>query len=63
MDRIELEQADFHNEVYKGYRDLEKNHPDRIKGIDATKGIEEIFSEIRAYIDALLEKGRGRNEF
>ena len=63
MDRIELEQADFHNEVYKGYRDLEKNHPDRIKGVDATKGIEEIFSEIRAYIDALLEKGRGRNEF
>lgn len=58
MDRIEMEKSDFHDRVYRGYMILEKNNPERIKGIDATRGIEEIFSEIRAYTDALLEKDR-----
>lgn len=63
MDRIEMEKPDFHDEVYRGYMILEKNNPDRIKGIDATKDIEEIFSEIRKYVDILLEKDRKQDDF
>lgn len=62
-DRIEMEKADFHEEVYRGYKVLEKEYKERIKGIDATKSIDEIFHEIRTYTDILLKNSRKQNEF
>lgn len=55
-DRIELEKADFHYAVYEGYEALEKADADRIVGIDASRGIEEVFEEISGHVDRLLMK-------
>lgn len=55
LDRMELEKAEFHEKVAQGYRDLAALDPNRIKTIDATKGIEEIHKEIVAYVDKIFE--------
>ena len=59
MDRIELEQADFHNEVYKGYRDLEKNHPDRIKGDRCNQGYRRDIFRNQSIYRCAFGKGQG----
>ena len=46
QDRLEHEKLAFHRKVYKGYLELEKRYPDRILGIDASRGIDEIRDEI-----------------
>lgn len=53
-DRLELEQDDFHKEVYKGYMEMAKLHPDRIICIDATQSISEIEKEINQHLERLL---------
>ncbi|WP_425446835.1 dTMP kinase [Dethiothermospora halolimnae] len=53
-DRLEMESIDFHNEVYDGYIELSKKYPQRIKIIDATKDIEEVFQQVKNKIDLLL---------
>lgn len=54
QDRIELSSSDFHRRVYEGYLALEKRFPDRIKGIDASRGIEEISEEIINIVQDLI---------
>jgi len=56
LDRLESEKIDFHGRVYKGYLDLAEAEKKRIVVIDARKGIEEIFSEIKRHLDACLNK-------
>ena len=55
-DRLELEQIEFHNEVFKGYVELEKRYPDRVIGIDAGGSVEEIHREIRRRLRTLIEQ-------
>ncbi len=52
-DRLEKESSDFHNKVRNGYLDLAKKSK-RIKVIDSTKTIDEIFEEVKRSIDKLL---------
>ena len=54
QDRLEHEKIAFHQEVYKGYLELEKKYPDRIFGIDATRGIDEIRDDIYQKLEQLL---------
>lgn len=52
-DRLEKESIDFHNKVRMGYLDIaDKNS--RIKVIDSKKTIEEIFEEVKEYINKLI---------
>ena len=53
-DRLEQEGLEFHKKVRFGYLELAKKYPDRIKVIDSNKSIEEVFSEVKKYIDKLL---------
>ncbi|MBQ6899861.1 MAG: dTMP kinase [Firmicutes bacterium] len=53
-DRLESEKVDFHQEVYNGYLQLEKDNPDRIFGIDASRGIEEIRDDIYKKLEEVL---------
>ena len=53
-DRLEQEGLEFHKKVRFGYLELAKKYPDRIKVIDSNKPIEEVFSEVKKYIDKLL---------
>ena len=53
-DRLETDQTEFYQEVYRGYTELEKRYPNRIIGIDASMGIEEVHSEIIKIIKELV---------
>lgn len=54
MDRLDLENMDFHNMVYEGYKKVAKMYPKRIISIDGDRTIEEIINDIKNYIDKLL---------
>jgi len=45
-DRMESAGAEFHNKVRHGYLELAKEEPQRIKVVDATKSIEEVFKDV-----------------
>lgn len=54
-DRMESAGIDFHNRVRKGYLELAKQEPKRIKVLDATKSIEEIHNEVIKIINEKLK--------
>ena len=41
-DRLDLEEEDFHNNVYKGYQEVVKMYPDRVKVINGNQTLEEV---------------------
>jgi len=53
-DRLEKESLDFHSRVKEGYLNLAKLEPQRIKVIDGSKTIEEVFQEVKKIIDEKL---------
>ncbi len=53
-DRIESEKMEFHERVYRGYKEMAKNQPDRIVCVDATKTVGQIRREIAERLDGLL---------
>lgn len=53
--RLDMEKIDYHRIVYNAYLKLEKEYPDRIKGIDAGRSIDEIHEEIKEYLEKLLK--------
>lgn len=55
-DRLELEKMEFHQKVFRGYVELEKQFPNRIVGIDAIQSIDEIKDEIYRVLE---DKVRG----
>lgn len=54
LDRMELESLEFHKKVAAGYREMAKRFPERIKSIDATLPIEEIYGIIKGSVEGLL---------
>ena len=55
-DRMESAGIDFHNRVRKGYLELAKQEPQRIKVLDATKTIEEIHNSVVNILKDFLDK-------
>ena len=55
-DRIEREKDDFHRAVCRGYDMIVSSEPDRVMSIDASRGIDEIFEEIKERIDEEFRK-------
>ena len=55
-DRLENEKMDFHIRVYKGYMELCRKYPERIKRFDAEESIETIREKITAALDKILER-------
>ena len=53
-DRLESEKVSFHQEVYNGYLQLERDNPQRIFGIDASRGIDEIRDDIYKKLEEVL---------
>ena len=49
-DRFELETIEFHNRVRKGFLQIAKEEPDRIKVIDASGSIESVHNKIIAIL-------------
>ena len=52
-DRMESENNNFHKKVREGYLQIAENN-ERIKVINSEKSINEIFEEVKSYIDKLL---------
>jgi len=53
-DRIEQENIDFHDRVFKGFLKLAKKFPKRFKVIDATKDVDQIHQEVVKLVEKLL---------
>ena len=53
-DRMESSGKEFFNKVRNGYLELAKQEPERIKVIDSTKPIEDVFADVLKELDALL---------
>lgn len=53
-DRLEAEPNPFQNRARRAFLDLAERHQDRIAVIDASRGIDEVWSAIRTDVDALL---------
>ncbi len=41
-DRLDLEEEEFHNNVYRGYQEVVKMYPDRVKVINGNQTLEEV---------------------
>ncbi len=52
-DRFELETIEFHNRVRKGYLQIAKEEPDRIKVIDASGSAKDIHKKIAGILETL----------
>lgn len=53
INRLDLEELDFHLKVQSGYYEIIKREPNRFKVIDASRSIEEVYE---ATLQAILEK-------
>lgn len=54
-DRIERRAVSYHNRVRKGYREIARKEPGRVKLIDANRTKEEIFAIVVNHIDQVLQ--------
>ena len=54
LDRLELEKGEFVSRVKEGFDELLKNEPERIKAVNASKGIDDVRREIEAILDSYL---------
>lgn len=52
--RFEREKIQFHRRVRKGYLEIAKKEPQRVKAIDTRMGVEKVFEKIREIVDELL---------
>lgn len=50
-DRMESAGNEFHKRVRNGYLEIAKQEPERVKVIDANLSIEEVFEQVKKYID------------
>lgn len=55
-DRLEKEGSSFHKRVYSGYMELLDTYSDNLQIIDASKSIEEVFSQSIVYIENIIKK-------
>lgn len=54
MDRLDLENMDFHNMVYEGYKKVASMYPERIVSIDGNRPLDVIIEDIKTRIDKLI---------
>ena len=56
LDRLEREKIEFHQRLREGYRRLAQQEPQRLKIIDAQVSPEQVYAQIQAVIQLLLQK-------
>ncbi|OQP04366.1 dTMP kinase [Geobacillus sp. 46C-IIa] len=62
VNRLDLEALSFHDKVREGYRELAKRFADRIVVIDASRPLDDVFSETATAVLSRLE-GRSKRDF
>lgn len=53
-DRLESQGMEFHKKVRKGYLELAKQDPKRIKVVDANRTIDEVWQDVQKIVEELL---------
>lgn len=53
-DRLESQGMEFHKKVRKGYLELAKQDPKRIKVVDANRTIDEVWQDVKKIVEELL---------
>ena len=56
LDRLEREKIEFHRRLREGYRILAKQEPQRLKIIDSQVNSEQVYAQIQAIIQPLLQQ-------
>lgn len=51
VNRLDLENVEFHQRVYQGYQMVQKRFPDRIVRVDANQPIEQVFAQVRELVE------------
>jgi len=59
IDRMEAKDSAYHRRVRKGYIELAKKHPNRIKVIKVTGNIGEIHGLVRCEVDRVVQRYKG----
>ncbi|MCY6484779.1 dTMP kinase [Clostridium aestuarii] len=54
VNRLDLENIDFHKKVREGYFILFEKYSDRIKKIDAEKSIEKVFEDVKKVLNGII---------
>jgi Thymidylate kinase len=57
-DRLELLGDEFHERVYKGYKEIIKKYPENVEIVDARRPIREVYEDVIKLLDSLLKKRR-----
>ena len=55
-DRMESAGIEFHNRVRKGYLEIAKNDPERVKVVDGAMSVDEVFEKVKEIINKTLQK-------
>jgi dTMP kinase len=53
-DRFEREEAEFHDRVRRGFQEIARSEPDRVRVLDARRPVEDLHGEIRAIVEQRL---------
>ena len=56
VNRLDLEQLDFHTLVREGFLIIHDREPNRVKKVDASKTVEEVFNDAYALIKTALKE-------
>ena len=56
VNRLDLEQLDFHTLVREGFSIIQEREPNRVKKVDASKTVEEVFNDAYALIKIALKE-------
>lgn len=54
LDRIEVEKLDYHRLVRRGFLQIAKQEPKRVRVIDASRSADEVFQEVKAMLQSVL---------
>ena len=56
LDRLEREKIEFHHRLREGYQTIARQEPQRLKIIDAQASSEQVYAQIQAAIQPVLQK-------
>lgn len=51
VNRLDLENLEFHQRVYQGYKIVQKRFPERIVAVDAARPVEQVFDQVRELVE------------
>ena len=56
LDRLEIEKEDFFARVARGFDAVERSDPRRVRAVDASRGIDEVFGDVRDIVAEALKR-------